>query len=209
MIIKAYVLEQRFIEKSNKLSQNYQKLLNNSSALLVFTFAFVFDFRCLKWRLPSVCTLDPPAAGKCCRTPNCPPDVVINYPPGYGPEAESGTTGTGTGRTQSTAGNGGKRKITESGSTGPKRETVLTGSTGIDSGTLGRPGNLKQIAFVFFVCLFFFFFFFFFLLFFCFFFVLFCFLFVCFLLLFFFFFCLFFFFFFLFVFLLLFRESKT
>ena len=154
MIIKAYVLEQRFIEKSNKLSQNYQKLLNNSSALLVFTFAFVFDFRCLKWRLPSVCTLDPPAAGKCCRTPNCPPDVVINYPPGYGPEAESGTTGTGTGRTQSTAGNGGKRKITESGSIGPKRETVLeTGSTGIDSGTLGRPGNLKQIAIAsFFLC---------------------------------------------------------
>jgi hypothetical protein len=41
---------------------------------------------CLTWNLPSVCTLNPPAAGKCCETPNCPPSVVINYPAGYTPE---------------------------------------------------------------------------------------------------------------------------
>ena len=40
-------------------------------------------FRCLNWQLPSTCTLDPPAAGKCCKTPNCPSNVVLNYPPGY------------------------------------------------------------------------------------------------------------------------------
>jgi len=39
--------------------------------------------KCVQWNLPNVCTLEPPAAGKCCKTPKCPSYVVINYPPGY------------------------------------------------------------------------------------------------------------------------------
>merc|ERR1711874_24945 len=39
--------------------------------------------KCIQWNLPSVCTLNPPAAGKCCKTPNCPANVKIQYPPGY------------------------------------------------------------------------------------------------------------------------------
>ncbi|KAL3859113.1 hypothetical protein ACJMK2_009345 [Sinanodonta woodiana] len=43
------------------------------------------DF-CLKWNLPAACTLQDPAAGKCCPTPKCPDGFVISYPPGYTPE---------------------------------------------------------------------------------------------------------------------------
>lgn len=42
-----------------------------------------FCYRCYKWNLPSVCTMDPPAAGKCCQTPNCPSYIQIQYPSGY------------------------------------------------------------------------------------------------------------------------------
>ncbi|KAK3605679.1 hypothetical protein CHS0354_013476 [Potamilus streckersoni] len=38
---------------------------------------------CVTWQLPSVCTLSPPAPGKCCTTPNCPAGYSIQYPPGY------------------------------------------------------------------------------------------------------------------------------
>nr|XP_022339887.1 glycine-rich cell wall structural protein 1-like isoform X21 [Crassostrea virginica] len=38
---------------------------------------------CAQWNLPPSCTLNPPAAGKCCQTPNCPSNVQIQYPPGY------------------------------------------------------------------------------------------------------------------------------
>ncbi|XP_053402936.1 extracellular matrix organizing protein FRAS1-like [Mercenaria mercenaria] len=38
---------------------------------------------CFNWQLPSACHLDPPAAGKCCQTPNCPAGYTLNYPPGY------------------------------------------------------------------------------------------------------------------------------
>ncbi|KAH3775136.1 hypothetical protein DPMN_176533 [Dreissena polymorpha] len=41
---------------------------------------------CLTWNLPPTCHLDQPAPGKCCQTPNCPANVVLNYPPGYVPE---------------------------------------------------------------------------------------------------------------------------
>ncbi|XP_060566386.1 uncharacterized protein LOC132725302 [Ruditapes philippinarum] len=38
---------------------------------------------CYTWNLPDKCHLDPPAAGKCCKTPSCPGGYVINYPQGY------------------------------------------------------------------------------------------------------------------------------
>lgn len=38
---------------------------------------------CLNWQLPSACHLDPPAAGKCCQTPNCPAGYTLTYPAGY------------------------------------------------------------------------------------------------------------------------------
>ncbi|XP_053401477.1 uncharacterized protein LOC123550590 isoform X2 [Mercenaria mercenaria] len=38
---------------------------------------------CLNWQLPSACHLDPPAAGKCCQTPNCPAGYTLNYPAGW------------------------------------------------------------------------------------------------------------------------------
>ncbi|XP_055997634.1 uncharacterized PE-PGRS family protein PE_PGRS24-like isoform X18 [Ostrea edulis] len=38
---------------------------------------------CVQWNLPSSCRLNPPAAGKCCQTPNCPANVKLNYPAGY------------------------------------------------------------------------------------------------------------------------------
>ncbi|XP_033755260.1 putative per-hexamer repeat protein 5 isoform X5 [Pecten maximus] len=42
---------------------------------------------CVQWdHLPSVCQMMPPAAGKCCRTPNCPSYVQLNYPDNYHPE---------------------------------------------------------------------------------------------------------------------------
>ena len=95
---------------------------------------FAFDiFRCPKWNLPSVCTLDPPAEGKCCETPNCPPGVVINYPPGYTPETGSGTIGTQTDKTVPNVGSVGKESGTQNG--GSDLKTVLeTGNTGIQSG---------------------------------------------------------------------------
>ncbi|KAJ8302983.1 hypothetical protein KUTeg_019379 [Tegillarca granosa] len=39
--------------------------------------------RCYTWNLPNVCTLQQPAAGMCCPTPQCPSNVIIQYPPGY------------------------------------------------------------------------------------------------------------------------------
>lgn len=39
--------------------------------------------KCINWQLPSVCTLDAPKPGLCCKTPNCPSNVNIQYPPGY------------------------------------------------------------------------------------------------------------------------------
>ncbi|KAK3581064.1 hypothetical protein CHS0354_033850 [Potamilus streckersoni] len=39
--------------------------------------------KCLTWKLPPACHLDPPAPGKCCKVPSCPSGYVINYPPGY------------------------------------------------------------------------------------------------------------------------------
>lgn len=39
--------------------------------------------KCIQWNLPSVCTLKAPAPGKCCKTPDCPSNVNIQYPPGY------------------------------------------------------------------------------------------------------------------------------
>ncbi|GFO24026.1 collagen alpha-5(vi) chain [Plakobranchus ocellatus] len=39
--------------------------------------------KCYTWNLPPICSLDPPAAGKCCQTPNCPSNVQIQYPPNY------------------------------------------------------------------------------------------------------------------------------
>jgi len=42
--------------------------------------------KCINWQLPSVCSLNQPAPGKCCKTPNCPSYVNINYPPNYTPE---------------------------------------------------------------------------------------------------------------------------
>uniref|UniRef100_A0A194AMN1 Uncharacterized protein n=1 Tax=Pinctada fucata TaxID=50426 RepID=A0A194AMN1_PINFU len=39
--------------------------------------------KCINWQLPPACTLNPPAPGKCCKTPNCPAGYVINYPPNY------------------------------------------------------------------------------------------------------------------------------
>ncbi|XP_052061712.1 uncharacterized protein LOC127701787 [Mytilus californianus] len=38
---------------------------------------------CYKWDLPSQCTLNEPAPGKCCKTPKCPPMIPIEYPLGY------------------------------------------------------------------------------------------------------------------------------
>ncbi|XP_076113274.1 uncharacterized protein LOC143080959 isoform X2 [Mytilus galloprovincialis] len=38
---------------------------------------------CYKWQLPSQCTLEEPAPGKCCKTPSCPPWITIQYPSGY------------------------------------------------------------------------------------------------------------------------------
>ncbi|XP_011453369.3 CCN family member 3 [Magallana gigas] len=38
---------------------------------------------CLKWNLPPSCSLNPPGPGKCCQTPNCPPNIQVQYPPGY------------------------------------------------------------------------------------------------------------------------------
>ncbi|XP_025076358.1 kielin/chordin-like protein [Pomacea canaliculata] len=40
---------------------------------------------CVQWNLLPSCTLNDPAPGKCCSTPNCPANVVINYPEGYTP----------------------------------------------------------------------------------------------------------------------------
>jgi len=39
--------------------------------------------RCVQWNLPSACSLNQPAAGKCCPTPNCPAGYSITYPPGW------------------------------------------------------------------------------------------------------------------------------
>ncbi|XP_021364449.1 uncharacterized protein LOC110457477 [Mizuhopecten yessoensis] len=39
--------------------------------------------KCVQWNLPAACSLNPPAQGKCCKTPNCPQGYVLNYPPGY------------------------------------------------------------------------------------------------------------------------------
>lgn len=45
-----------------------------------------FYYRCLTWtNLPPVCKLNPPAQGKCCPEPSCPPDYQIQYPLGYIP----------------------------------------------------------------------------------------------------------------------------
>ncbi|XP_076111732.1 uncharacterized protein LOC143079984 isoform X2 [Mytilus galloprovincialis] len=44
---------------------------------------YVCREKCYTWNLPSVCTLDPPAPGKCCHQPNCPSYVQITYPQGY------------------------------------------------------------------------------------------------------------------------------
>jgi len=38
---------------------------------------------CVTWNLPQQCSMNPPAAGKCCPTPNCPAGFNIQYPPGY------------------------------------------------------------------------------------------------------------------------------
>ena len=43
----------------------------------------IYARRCVTWNLPAACTLDQPAAGKCCPTPHCPAGYTINYPPGY------------------------------------------------------------------------------------------------------------------------------
>ncbi|XP_076470030.1 uncharacterized protein LOC143300316 [Babylonia areolata] len=40
---------------------------------------------CVQWNLLPTCHLDQPAPGKCCPTPNCPSNVVIQYPDGYQP----------------------------------------------------------------------------------------------------------------------------
>ncbi|XP_063442595.1 uncharacterized protein LOC134722891 [Mytilus trossulus] len=47
---------------------------------------YVCREKCYKWNLPSVCSLDPPASGKCCHTPSCPSYVQITYPQGYSKE---------------------------------------------------------------------------------------------------------------------------
>ncbi|XP_060063145.1 uncharacterized protein LOC132543647 [Ylistrum balloti] len=39
--------------------------------------------KCVTWNLPPICHLNEPAPGKCCKTPNCPYFVTINYPPDY------------------------------------------------------------------------------------------------------------------------------
>ncbi|KAJ8321561.1 hypothetical protein KUTeg_000886 [Tegillarca granosa] len=38
---------------------------------------------CLQWNLPDSCSMNPPAPGKCCKTPNCPSNVQVQYPDGY------------------------------------------------------------------------------------------------------------------------------
>lgn len=38
---------------------------------------------CISWTLLPQCHLELPAPGKCCRTPNCPPEIVIQYPENY------------------------------------------------------------------------------------------------------------------------------
>ncbi|XP_060605064.1 CCN family member 3-like isoform X2 [Ruditapes philippinarum] len=38
---------------------------------------------CLTWSLPDTCRMDPPAPGKCCPKPVCPPSIKLQYPPGY------------------------------------------------------------------------------------------------------------------------------
>lgn len=50
--------------------------------LMLFHF-FVSHFRCMGFHLPSQCTLEAPPAGKCCKVPKCPPNYIINLPPGY------------------------------------------------------------------------------------------------------------------------------
>lgn len=44
---------------------------------------FASHFRCMGFHLPSQCTLEAPPAGKCCKVPKCPPNYIINLPPGY------------------------------------------------------------------------------------------------------------------------------
>lgn len=39
--------------------------------------------RCYQFHLPSVCSMSPPPAGKCCSVPNCPANVNIQFPPDY------------------------------------------------------------------------------------------------------------------------------
>lgn len=41
------------------------------------------ESRCMGFHLPSQCTLEAPPAGKCCKVPKCPPNYIINLPPGY------------------------------------------------------------------------------------------------------------------------------
>lgn len=64
----------------------FAKDLHNESACFCFWNEWCFAFRCVTWNLPNICTLRDPAPGKCCKTPDCPSYVVIQYPPGYGPE---------------------------------------------------------------------------------------------------------------------------
>ncbi|XP_071173977.1 CCN family member 5-like [Mytilus edulis] len=44
---------------------------------------YVCHSMCTQWNLPRICTLNPPAPGKCCKTPSCPSHMTISYPPGY------------------------------------------------------------------------------------------------------------------------------
>ncbi|XP_078331214.1 putative epidermal cell surface receptor [Crassostrea virginica] len=41
------------------------------------------ESRCMEFHLPSQCSLDPPPPGKCCKVPRCPPNYLLNLPPGY------------------------------------------------------------------------------------------------------------------------------
>lgn len=68
------------------LYTSFAKDLHNESACFCFWNECCFAFRCVTWNLPNICTLRDPAPGKCCKTPDCPSYVVIQYPPGYGPE---------------------------------------------------------------------------------------------------------------------------
>ena len=58
--------------------------------------------RCLKWQLPASCQLKQPADGQCCPVPDCPPNVKLVYPPGYGQKATDSVPSTQTGKSETT-----------------------------------------------------------------------------------------------------------